>query len=281
MALRIVTDSTADLPAEVRAEYGIGMVPLTVLFGQDAYKDVVELDSDAFWEKLRTSPYHPKTAQPAPGDFLEVYRPLVEQGDEILSVHISSQLSGTIGSAQIAAQMLPAAKITLLDTRSASLGIGLVALEAARVARQGRTAAEMLPLLQGIADRMNVLFTLDTVEFLQKNGRIGKAQALLGGLLGIRPILHVDREGVVAPLDKVRGKSRILARTLELMQERVPAGRRIRTAVLHTQVPEEAAEWLKAAREIYQVEEAMICPIGPVIATNAGPGAIGFAFYEV
>jgi len=278
--LRIVTDSTADLPAEIREALRIEMVPLTVHFGAESYKDVVEMGSEAFWRKLASSPHHPRTAQPSPGDFLKVYRSLAAQGDEILSIHISGKLSGTIASAQVAAQMLPDAQITLLDTRSASLGLGLVALEAARLAEQGRSASEMLPHLEAICSRMNVLFTLDTLEFLQRNGRIGKARALLGSLLEVKPILHIDPEGVVAPLDKVRGKSRTLPRTLELLQQRVPRGSRVKMAVLHTQAPEQAAEWLAAAREIYQVEEALIAPIGSVIATHVGPGAIGFAFYQ-
>lgn len=280
MPLRIVTDSTADLPAEIREALRIEMVPLTVHFGAESYKDVVEMGSEAFWRKLASSPHHPRTAQPSPGDFLKVYRSLAAQGDEILSIHISGKLSGTIASAQVAAQMLPDAQITLLDTRSASLGLGLVALEAARLAEQGRSASEMLPHLEAICSRMNVLFTLDTLEFLQRNGRIGKARALLGSLLEVKPILHIDPEGVVAPLDKVRGKSRTLPRTLELLQQRVPRGSRVKMAVLHTQAPEQAAEWLAAAREIYQVEEALIAPIGSVIATHVGPGAIGFAFYQ-
>jgi DegV family protein with EDD domain len=281
MALRIVTDSTADLSPELRKEYGIEMVPLTVHFGPESFKDVVEMSVDAFWEKLRNSPHHPKTAQPAPGDFLEIYQKLAGLGDEILSVHLSGKLSGTISSGQIAAQMTPEAKITLVDTKSVSLGLGMICIEAARLARAGKNAGEVTEAITAIADRMNIFFTLDTLDFLQKNGRIGKAQAMLGGLLGIKPILKVDREGLVAPADKVRGKSKVLARTLELMQEQVPAGRRIKLGVLHAQVPEEAAAWLGEVSKIYQVTESWTAPIGPVIATNTGPGTIGFCFYEV
>lgn len=281
MGLRIVTDSTSDLPVELRKEYGIEVVPLTVHFGPESFLDGVELDPSGFWAKLRTSPHHPKTAQPAPGDFLEVYKRIHAEGDEILSIHISGNLSGTMNSAQIAAQMLPEAKITLLDTKSVSLGLGMVAIEAARQARNGRSAADIVPILRQICDRMNILFTLDTLEYLQKNGRIGKAQALLGGLLGIKVILQVDKEGFVAPADKVRGRSKVLSRTLELMQERVPAGRKIKMAVLHTQAPEEARAWLEEARKLYTIEESLIGELGPVVATNAGPGTVGFCFYEV
>lgn len=281
MALRIVTDSTADLSAEIRKEYGIEMVPLTVHFGPESFKDVVEMDCDGFWAKLKSSPHHPKTAQPSPGDFADTYRPIVEAGDEILSIHISGKLSGTMASGHIAAQMLPDAKITLVDTKMVSLGLGLLVIEAARMAREGKSAAQIAEWITSKAEGTHILFTLDTLDFLQKNGRVGKAQALMGGLLGIKPILQVDREGLVAPADKVRGKSKVIPRTLELMQERVPAGRKIRLGVLHTQVPDEAAAWVEEVKKIYQVVEYQIAPIGPVIATNVGPGAIGVAFYEV
>lgn len=281
MAVRVVTDSTADLSPEVRKEHGIEMVPLTVHFGPESFKDVVEMDDEAFWAKLKRSPHHPKTAQPAPGDFLEVYRRLHQQGDEIISIHISGKLSGTLSSAHAAKQLLPDARITLVDTKSVSHGIGLIALEAARMARAGKSAAGVASWAAETVDRTNIFFTLDTLEFLQKNGRIGKAQALLGGLLGVKPILQIDREGLVATADKVRGKSKVLPRALELMQERVPAGRRIRCGIVHAQAPAEAIEWLKAISQVYKVEDHMIASIGPVIATNGGPGTLGAAFYEV
>ncbi|MFZ5827994.1 MAG: DegV family protein [Bacillota bacterium] len=281
MGIRIVTDSTSDLSPELRKEYGIEFVPLTVHFGPESFLDVVEMDSAGFWAKLKQSPHHPKTAQPAPGDFLELYKKIHAEGDEILSIHLSANLSGTLNSAQIAAQMLPEAKITLVDTKSVSLGLGQVAIAAARMARQGKTVEEIVPEIQKIYERMNIFFTLDTLEFLQKNGRIGKAQALLGGLLGIKLILQVDKEGLVAPADKVRGKSKVLPRALELAQERVPAGRTVNVAMLHTQAQAEAEAWLAELKKIYKVNESFVAEIGPVVATNAGPGTVGFAFYEV
>ncbi|HYF77074.1 MAG TPA: DegV family protein [Symbiobacteriaceae bacterium] len=281
MGVRIVTDSTADLPESIRQELGIFMVPLTVHFGPESYMDTVEMGVDAFWEKLRTSSHHPKTAQPSPGDFLKVYQEAAKDGDEIVSIHISSKLSGTMSSAQIAAQMMPEAKITHVDTRSATWGLGMMAIEAARMAKAGRSAAAIVSAVEAIADRMHIFFTLDTLEFLQKNGRIGRAQALLGGLLGIKPILQVDREGLVAPADKVRGKSKIIPRSMELMQERVPAGRKIKITFVHCKAPEEAAQWVEAVRSLYTIDEYWIGDLGPVVATNVGPGTVGVCFYEV
>jgi DegV family protein with EDD domain len=281
VGVRIVTDSTADLAAEIRRDLGIEMVPLTVHFGPESFHDVVEMSTDAFWAKLRSSSHHPKTAQPSPGDFLQVYEALAKEGHEILSIHLSGRLSGTISSGQIAAQMTPNAQITLVDTRSVTMGLGMMAIEAARMARDGKPVAEILTRVNAVADRMNILFTLDSLEFLQRNGRVGKAQAMLGGLLGIKPILQVDKEGLVAPADKVRGKSKVMPRALEIMQERVPAGRTINLSVLHTQAPEEASTWLTAVRQIYTVNEHFIADLGPVVATNAGPGTVGVCFYEV
>jgi DegV family protein with EDD domain len=280
MALRIVTDTVADLSAELRNQYGIEIVPLTVHFGPESFLDVVEMSSEAFWQKVATSSHHPKTAQPAPGDFLKVYQPIIDAGDEILSIHVSGRLSGTISSAGVAASMLPPGKVTLVDSKSASLGIGLMAIEAARRAKAGESAQQIADYLNELKERIHIFFTLDSLEFLQKNGRVGKAQALLGGLLGIKPILQVDRDGVIAPADKVRGKSKVLPRVLELMNERVPFGRRVRLGLLHTQEEAEANRWLEIFKEKYEVVEAYVAPIGPVVATNAGPGTVGVALFE-
>lgn len=281
MALRIVTDSTSDLSPELRAEYGIEMVPLTVHFGPESYLDVVEMDTDAFWAKIKTTSHHPKTAQPAPGDFLKAFQPIVDAGDEILSIHVSGNLSGTISSASVAASMLPPGKVTLVDSKSASVGLGMMALEASRMAKAGKSAAEIAAYLNELKERVSVFFTVDSLEFLQKNGRVGKAQAVIGGLLGIKLILQIDREGVVAPADKVRGKSKLLPRVLELAAERVPFGRRVKISLIHTQDEPEALRWLEVLKEKYEVVESHVSTLGAVVATNAGPGAVGFAIYEV
>jgi len=281
MAIRIVTDSTADLSPEIRKQYGIEMVPLTVHFGPESFKAEVEMDIAGFWQKLASSSHHPKSAQPSPGDFMEVYKPILDSGDEIVSVHISSKLSGTVSSAHAAMQILEGDRIKLVDTRSCTLGLGMMVIHAARMAKEGKSVAEITASVEQIAGQTHIFFTLDTLDFLQKNGRVGKAQAVLGGLLGIKPILQLDREGVVAPADKVRGKSKVMPRTLELMAERVPVGREINLGVVHAQSPTEAADWVSKIKQVYKVKESYLASIGPVIAANIGPGAIGVIFYEV
>lgn len=281
MALRIVTDSTSDLSPALLAKYGISMVPLTVHFGPESFLEGVQLSTDDFWTKVQSSPFHPKTAQPAPGDFLQVFQRLHAEGHEILCVCISANLSGTMNSAQIAAQMLPEAKITVVDTRSVTLGLGMMVIEAARLAEAGTPTADVVKRIDEIAGRMNILFTLDSLEFLQKNGRVGKAASLLGGLLGLKLILQVDREGVVAPADKVRGRSKVLPRALEMLQERVPAGRKVRMAILHANVPEQAQLWVDEVSKVWDVQEYWVGPIGAVVGTNAGPGTVGVVLYEI
>jgi DegV family protein with EDD domain len=281
LALRIVTDSTSDLTPELQSEYGIGVIPLTVHFGPESFKDQIEMTADGFWAKLGNTPHHPKTAQPSPGEFMELYQKVHAEGDEILSIHLSSALSGTLSSASIAAQMMPDAKITLVDTKSVSLGLGMLVIEAARMAKAGKTVEEIAGWANQVKERMTIYFTLDTLEFLRKNGRMGRAQALLGGLLGIKPILTVDRDGLVAPADKVRGRAKVFPRILELMQEQTPAGRTIRCATLHARAHDEAARLLEEIKQLYKVEESWIAEIGPVVATNGGPGTVGVAFYEV
>ncbi len=276
----IVTDSTADLPAQLRQELGIEMVPLNVHFGDEVLKDQIEIDNDAFWAKLSHSTVHPRTSQPAPGDFLAVYRQAAEAGRSVVSIHISSLLSGTFNSAKVAAGMAEGANIELVDTRSASLGLGLIVVEAARMAQNGAGAAEIAAYARTAAKGMQIFFGVDTLEFLARNGRIGKAQALLGGLLNIKPILKVE-EGQVAAADKVRGKSKVLPRIQELLAEKIPAGRKVRVATLHTNAPEEASAWLAALKQHYDVVETMVAPVGAVIAVHVGPGTVGVAMHEV
>lgn len=278
--VRVVTDSTADIPAGLRAELGIEMVPLNVHFGGDVFRDQVEIDNDAFWTRLAQSPVHPRTSQPSPGDFLDVYRRAGAEGQAVVSVHISSLLSGTYNSAQIAAGMADGVQVELVDTRSASLGLGLVAVETARMARKGAAAAEVAATARALAEHTHIFFGVDTLEFLAKNGRIGKAQALLGGLLNIKPILKVE-DGLVHAADKVRGKSKLLPRVLELLGEKVPHGRKVRVAAVHANVPDEAAHWVTAVKGTYNVVETITAPIGPVIAVHVGPGTVGVVLQEV
>jgi len=279
MAVRIVTDSTADLPRAVQQELGISVVPLNVHFGDNVYHDQVDISAEEFFVRLPTAHAVPRTSQPAPGDFLAVYQKLVSEGHEVLSVHISAKLSGTFQSATMAAGMLTGGKVTLVDTMSASWGVGFCATGAARMAAEGRSVLEIADWCRVVAQRLHVFFGVDTLEYLQKNGRIGKAQAVLGGLIGIKPILGLV-DGLVHAVDKVRGKSKVLPRVLELAAEQVPPGRKVRLAIVHGAAEAEARAWMDAMARQYSVVEGIISSIGPVIGCHTGPGVVGAILFE-
>ncbi len=277
--VRIVTDSTADLPRQLVDLYGITVVPLTVHFGPEEYKDYVELTPDDFFGKLGQSPHLPRTSQPSPADFKAAYEAAAKKADWILSIHISAALSGTCQSAVMARDMLPGLDIEILDTRSASLGVGLAVLAAARAAEAGADRAEILGAARRVIDRSHVFFAVDTLEYLEKNGRIGKAQALLGGLLKIKPVLTLDN-GVVAPFEKVRGKPKVIPRLAEIAAERL-GGARVRAAVVHGAAPEEAEALKNALAAKLDVEDMLIGQIGAVIGCHTGPGVLGWIAHPV
>lgn len=280
-SVAIVTDSTADLSRETYERNGIVVVPLLVHFGDEAYRDGIDLSSEEFYRKLASSKILPKTSQPSPHDFHVVYEELLSRSDEIVSIHLSSRLSGTYQSAVIAAGMVPDGKVHVIDGKSASVGTGLVALEASRLARSGATAEEIVRRVGRVIDGMVVFFTVDTLEYLEKNGRIGKATAFLGALLSVRVVLSLD-EGEVAPFEKVRGsKQKALMRMVAAAKERAPSGRRLRAAIMQAAVPEEAEVLRQAVEREFNCEEIVTVGIGPVIGSHAGPGTVGLAFHAM
>ena len=272
MAVKIVTDSTSDIPPELAAELGVTVVPLTVSFGDEEFKDGIDITRDEFMTRLTTGGVFPRTSQPSPGDFLEIYKPLTEAGDEVVSIHISGKLSGTLNSARGAVQDLPDARIELVDTELASLGLTLVVRAAAVAANGGATAEEVARIAEQAASKIDLFFLLDTLEYLQKGGRIGKAQALIGGLLSIKPVLKLV-DGEIHPHEKVRTRAKALARMKEIAAEGGPY--------------EDIALIHEASAEDVQAFEAVLAPlseaplltgrIGPVIGTYTGPNVIGFA----
>ncbi len=277
----IVTDSTADLPREMYDEQGISVVPLLVHFGDEVYRDAVDLSSEEFYEKLVSSKVLPRTSQPSPRDFQVVYEGLASRSEQIVSIHLSSKLSGTYQSAVIAASMLPAGKVHVVDGLVASSATGLLVLEAARLARAGASAEDIVLRLREISGKMVVLFTVDTLEYLEKNGRIGKASAFLGTLLSIRPLLEL-REGEVVPFEKVRGpKAKVVAKMVAAARERAPSGKKLRATIMHGAAPGEAAALKELALGELSCEDILTACLGPVIGSHAGPGTLGFAFYPV
>lgn len=274
---RIVTDSTADIPQSVREKHHIEMVPLKVHFGEETFLDAIDLQSEQFYPKLAEAAALPTTSQPSPVDFLEVYKKILEEDPEthIFSIHLSAALSGTYQSAELAKNLMEGdERLTIIDSRWASYGIGLLVLAAAEAAEKGFSKDEIMERLQAIRDSSKVYFLVDTLEFLQKGGRIGKAAAVLGSLLNIKPILTIDDEGEVASVDKVRGTKRAAQRIIELLKQDY-ADKDVDIAIVHSNDMAAAESMVKLLQENFRVNKVTYASIGPVIGTHTGPGTVG------
>lgn len=281
--VRIVTDSTADIPAEVRARLGISTVPLKVIFGEETYLDAVTIETKQFYEKLAQSSSLPTTSQPSPLEFSEVYeRLLSEDADSpIISIHLSAVLSGTFQSALIAQSMLEQeADLTLINSKSASYGFGMRVVKAAEMAQAGESKERILEEIDFLARNTELYFLVDSLEFLQKGGRIGKASALIGSILNIKPILSLDPEGVVQAVDKVRGSKKAMTRIVAMLKETFgdePVG-----VTMAMADRKETAEELYAFIESeFNVQSVNWTTIGSVIGTHTGPGTSAVFMYRM
>lgn len=275
----IVTDSTADIPKGYIERYGIEVVPLKVFFGEEEFRDGVDLTSEEFYNKLQTSPYHPRTSQPSPSDFINTYRKLGKEVDTIVSIHISGKLSGTYQSALIAKSNLEELDINVIDSKVTSMVLGIVVIQAARAVEQGKGKNEVIDLIHGILSKMKIYFVVDTLDYLQKGGRIGKAAAFMGNLLNIKPLLSLG-DGEVIPVEKVRGKSKAVKKLLEKMRENIKPTKPVRVSVLGARADKEMEKLSKEIQEQFNVIEIIKASIGAVIGTYVGPGTVGVAFYQ-
>ena len=275
MAIKVVTDSTSDLPADVAESLGIEVVPLNVHFGSDVYKDRVNLMPDAFYDKLIIGDVLPTTSQPSVGEFIDVYERLGSDADGIVSVHISEKLSGTMNSARQASQQANAdCPIEVVDTFQVSMGVGICAMEAAEVANSGGNMNQVILAARNAVTRSQCFFMLETLEFLQKGGRIGKAQALIGNLLKIRPMLMLQ-EGEVHPLGRERTRRKGIAKLVDTVEELAPISG---LAVMYSTGLDEAQTLAQnVSKFMIEGREPMMLQIGPVIGTYAGPDTLGIA----
>jgi fatty acid kinase fatty acid binding subunit len=285
MPVAVVTDSAADLPAELARAHGISVVPIHVLFGTEDFRDGVDLAPRQFYERLLQGAA-PRTRPPSPAEVAAVYRGLAGRG-ELVSVHLSERLSETVVHARAAADGMagePGEPVgctppRVVDGGHVSLGLGLLALFAARLARRGLAAAEIADRLAGLRPRLHVLFVVDTLDYLARGGRIGRSRALLGNLLGVKPILGVI-DGEVAPVDRVRGGRAAHPRLVELFRERVDARRPVIAGIAHAKAP----VWADRLRELlaasFDIRELLITEMGPVVGTHAGPGTVGAVLFQ-
>jgi len=279
--LHIVTDSTADLPETLVGEYDITVVPLHVIFGSgESFLDGVEISTTEFYMRLKQSKELPSTSQPTPAEFAAMYQKLAGPGKSIISIHISSGMSGTVQSANLASRMVEGADIEVIDSRVVSMGLGIIVLEAAKCAREGKSKQEVIGVIRKTIEKMEIFFVVETLEYLARGGRIGKAQALLGTVLNIRPICTIS-EGIIHPYEKVRGKTRSIDRLVQLVSERA-AQRPVICSFIHSADPAGLEELrTKAAAKLNLLHPAIESELGAVVGTHAGPGVLGIVFLPV
>ena len=274
MVVRIVTDSTADLTQEQQQAAGITVVPLNVHFGDQVFRDHVDLTADEFFRRLKASPQLPRTSQPAVGVFEEAYRTLRENGDEIVSVHLSSKVSGTYNSALMAAKGIDEKAIDVVDSLSTSMALGFMALEAAKLARAGKDRATITERLRALVPKARVICVVDTLTYLERGGRIGRARALLGSLLNVKPILQL-KDGEVVPLGRARGRPQALTRLVELLER---DGHVSQLAIMHGAARADAEQLRERVAASYPGLDILLTEIGAVLGTHTGPGVIGFTY---
>lgn len=275
----IVLDSTADFPDAPQRFPNVRVVPLYVRFGDESYRDYVEIDPEEFYARLQTAPELPTTSQPTPGDFLATYQELGEY-ERILSLQISSTLSGTFGSAEAAAELLGGDQVRVIDTRTVSASIALIAIGIQERLERGTTDAEIDAFVARYQAGHQLLFTVSTLDYLARGGRIGRASALAGNLLNVKPILTI-RDGEVVPLKRVRGNHKAFAEFRELFERTTTDSSTLRVGIAHAAAPER----MQALRALVERErpEARIeiaTTLGAVVGTHAGPGTVGFFWFE-
>jgi DegV family protein with EDD domain len=266
MPVRIVTDSTADLPSDLIARYRIVVVPLTVSFGQESLLDGVTIDCAAFYDRMRTFDGLPKTSQPTVGQFREAYRALAAEGAEVVSIHLSSKMSATL-----AAKDMEGLAVELIDSGQVSMGLAAVVLAAAEAAEAGASAAEVAGIARKTGARAHIFAAVDTLEYLRRGGRIGRASSLLGSLLSIKPIIHIA-DGEIQPLERVRTRNKAIDRLVELATADPELPRLFVAAA-----GDDAAAGALAARlrPLLPRTEIIVGRLGPVVGAHSGPGLIG------
>ncbi len=275
----IVLDSTADLPDAADRFPNWRVVPLYVRFGEESFRDGVDMSADAFYERLRTDPEFPRTSQPTPTDFLRCYRELIAY-ERIYSLHLSARVSGTYESAANAAEEVGHGVVHAVDTETASASTAMLALAIQRRLERGTTDEEVEELIDRYKRERGLLFTVDTLEFLQRGGRIGKARAFTGGLLHVKPILSIV-DGEVAPVKRVRGEKKAFAELVEAIETGTADEPGWRLAVAHAAAPERAAELEALVRERRpNAELELDVPLGAVIGAHAGPGTLGLFWFR-
>jgi DegV family protein with EDD domain len=269
--VRIVTDSAADIPSSVVQELGITVVPAYVNFGIKSYRDGVDISCDEFYERLVNGPVYPSTAQATPADFARAYQSLAKETDEIISIHMSDKFSGTFSSAQRGkAQAAIKGNITMVDSGTITMALGIIVISAARLANSGKTRAEIMDNVRKGVENTRLLGTFDTLKYLARGGRIGKGKALLGSVLNVKPVVTV-REGMIAPVGNFRTRTKAIDKLCEMVQNATGVQE---LAVAHSTTPDEAESLKNRLSPFVDDGRFYLARLGPAIGVHTGPGTI-------
>ncbi|MCQ3938994.1 MAG: DegV family protein [Chloroflexi bacterium] len=277
--IAIVTDSTAYIPTEYVRKHNISVAPQVLIWGEETFRDGVDIQPEEFYNRLKTARVMPTTSQVSIVTMQTIFQELVNQGNSVLGIFISAKLSGTQQSAIQAKEMMGAAgeKVTIVDSRSTAMALGFQVLAAARAIEAGANLQEAVALAEKAHERTGVYFAVDTLEFLHRGGRIGGAQRFIGSALNLKPILAL-KDGKVEGVDRIRTKTKAHDRILELVMEQVSGKSNVRLATLHAHAAEDAKALLDRASAALSPVETVFTEVSPVVGTHAGPGTVGLAY---
>lgn len=278
MRTAVVTDSTAYIPKELRDKWKIEMIPLNVIFGNENYREDIDISAEAFYEEVKHREL-PTTSQPAIGEFVELFEKLAKDYDAVITIHLSSGISGTYQGAVSAGEMVDGIKVFAFDSEISAMVQGFYALEAAEMADQGRSAEDIMARLEEMRQSIRAYFMVDDLDHLQRGGRLSSAQALIGSLLQVKPLLHFENKMIV-PFEKIRTRKRAMNRVVELLSEDVRSGGNYRAVIIHANRKSEAIEWKRELEAQFPTVEFMLSYFGPVIGTHLGEGSMGMGWYK-
>lgn len=277
MKTAIVTDSTAYIPLEVREKYNIYMIPLYVIFGDQSFKEEIDLSADEFFGLLKNNKELPTTSQPSTGDFVELYEKLAKEYDAVISIHLASGASGTYHGAVSAGDMVEDIEVFPFDSEIACMIQGFYVIEAAKKASAGESAQNIMDYLNKLKSTAKTYFMVADLAHLQRGGRLSTAQALIGGLLQVKPLLHVENS-VIVPFEKIRTKKKAMNRIVDLLREAVKSGEPYQAAIIHANHEEEAIAWKNEIESQFPNVEFSIGYIGGVLGTHLGEGTLGLGW---
>jgi DegV family protein with EDD domain len=275
--IAVVTDSTAYIPDTALDDLHIPVIPLWLIWGDERFRDRVDIEPPAFYQRLRDSKTFPTTSQPSAGEFEEFFRRVGGEADAIVGVFISSKISGTVPNAQAARARLPDLDIRVVDSLSTSMGLALAVLATAQAAAAGKPLDEVVAVAEDMRERVHVLFAVDTLEYLHRGGRIGGAKRFLGTALNIKPLLHLENGGV-EPLVQVRAKRKAIARMLDEVEQRLGGRPMGRVGVIDVDSSREGDAVAEQVKERFSISTVYRTPVSPVIGAHAGPGTVGIGF---